>query len=122
MKRLLSALGLLLIVIVPAEASGPCQLIHGRARLYSGDGQLWIWHIGTHHEYQPDDSSSDAVIGWLIEGVTKSERAKYTTPASAVDLYADFEVCPTEPFRKGAVQEAKIKSASHRRYVRTTDP
>jgi hypothetical protein len=122
MKGLLSALGLLVIVVVSAHAGDPCQIIHGRARSYSGDGQLRIWHIGTHHEYQPDESSWETVIGWLEDGLPKSERAKYVSPASAVDLYADFLVCPTEPFRKGAVQLAKIKTASHRRYVKRTDP
>jgi len=93
--------------------------IHGRAHLYSGDGQLRIWHIGTHHEYEPDESSDALVIKWLEEGVPPSQRQDYATPASAVDLFADFEVCPTEPFKKGAVQKAKVVSASHRHYVRT---
>jgi hypothetical protein len=121
MKRLLSSFGLLIILTVSGNASDQCQLIHGRASFYGGDGQLRIWHIGTHHEYRPDESSSDKVIGWLEEGVPKSERTKYTSPASVVDLYADFLVCPTEPFRKGAVQEATIKTASHRHYVKKTD-
>jgi hypothetical protein len=40
------------------------------------------------------------------------------SPASTVYLFADFVVCPTEPFKKGSVQEAKVKSAVHRHYVR----
>jgi hypothetical protein len=100
------------------QAAEPCLTIHGRARFYSGDGQLRIWHIGTHHEYEPDESSWDTVMGWLEAGVKKSERANYYIPASVVDLFADFEVCPTEPLRKGAVQHALVKSASHRYYVK----
>jgi len=92
--------------------------IHGRAHLYSGDGQLRIWHIGTHHEYEPDDASSDRVIDWLLAGLKPSERQEYATPASAVYLFADFLICPTEPFKKGSVQRAEIKSALHRHYVR----
>jgi len=99
------------------QAAEGCMTIHGRARYYSGDGQLRIWHIGTHHEYEPVDPSWDTVISWLEAGVKKSERANYYIPASAVDLFADFEVCPTEPLRKGAVQHAQVKSASHRHYV-----
>ena len=112
---------ILILVAARVYGSEPCRALHGRARFYGGDGQLRIWEVGTHHEYQPDDSSSGAVIGWLESGVPKSERTKYVTPASVVDLYADFSVCPTEPFRKGSVQQATIKSASHRHYVKTTE-
>jgi hypothetical protein len=99
------------------KASSGCVTVHGRARFYSGDGQLRIWHIGTHHEYEPDESSSDLVMNWLEEGVKESERANYVSPASAVDLFADFEVCPIELLRKGAVQHARVTKASHRHYV-----
>jgi len=111
----------LTLVAFPASATEPCRPIHARAHFYGGDGQLRLWHIGTHHEYQPDESSWDKVVRWLEAGIPKSERARYASPASAVDLYADFLVCPTEPFRKGAVQTAEIKSATHRRYVRLAD-
>jgi len=121
MKRSTWALGLLAIVVLPALASEPCTVIHGRAHFYEGDGQLRIWHIGTHHEYEPDSSSWDTVLAWLEAGVPASEKSHYASPASAVDLFADFLICPTEPFRKGSVQHAQVKSASHRRYVRPRD-
>jgi hypothetical protein len=111
----------LALVAAPASATEPCRTIHARARLYGGDGQLRLWHIGTHHDYQPDESSWERVMRWLDAGVSKSDRARYVNPASMVDLYADFVVCPTEPFRKGAVQTAEIRSATHRRYVRSAD-
>jgi hypothetical protein len=95
----------------------PCKVIHGRANFYGGDGQLRIWHIGTHHEYEPDESSWPQVIKWLEAGVPESDRANSADPASGVYLYADFFICPTEPFKKGSVQRANVKSASHRRYV-----
>jgi hypothetical protein len=55
---------------------------------------------------------------WLLDGVPARERPNQASPESTVYLYADFLVCPTEPLKKGAVQEANIKSASHRRYVK----
>jgi len=91
--------------------------IHGRANYYGGDGQLRIWRIGTHHEYQPDESSWGAVIGWLEAGVKESDRPKHASPASAVHLFGDFLICPTEPFKKGSVQTARVKSVSRRHYV-----
>jgi hypothetical protein len=99
-------------------AAEPCKVIHGRAHFYGGDGQLRIWQIGTHHEYEPDEPSWPRVIKWLEAGVPESERANYASPASSVNLYADFLICPTEPFKQGSVQRATIKSASHRRYVK----
>ena len=94
-----------------------CQTIHGRAHLYTGDGQLRIWRIGTHHEFEPDASSWERVQGWLEEGATPAQ--KQQDPASYAGdafLYGDFVVCPVEPYRKGAVQSARIESVTHRRY------
>ena len=110
---------LLCLVIVAAsqmQATEPCMSIHGRAHLYGGDGQLRIWHIGTHHDYEPDESSWDRVIAWLEAGVKDSEKANFASPASSVYLFGDLQICPTEPFKKGAVQRAEIKSVSHRHY------
>ncbi|MFZ0393246.1 MAG: hypothetical protein WCF17_00530 [Terracidiphilus sp.] len=106
-------------VAISLSAAEPCVTFHGRAHYYGGDGQLRIWRIGTHHEFEPDSSTWSQVISWLEAGVPPVERKNYASPASAVNLFADFEVCPTEPLRKGAVQEAKIMSATHRHYVRT---
>jgi len=109
----------LAVAFIPlALAEEPCVTIHGRAHFCSGDGQLRIWNIGTRHEFEPDDSSEDRVLDWLIAGVKESERKNYTVPASVFDLYGDFLTCPTEPLRKGAVQHAKVKGVTHRRYVR----
>ncbi len=109
----------LAVALVPlALSEEPCVTIHGRAKFYSGDGQLRIWHIGTHHEFEPDESSQDRVIDWFIAGVKKPDREKLITPASAVELYGDFLICPTEPFKVGAVQHAAVKSVTRRHYVR----
>lgn len=100
------------------QAKPPCQKIHGRAHLYTGDGQLRIWHIGTHHDFEPDASSWERVQGWLEEGATQAQKEQ--DPASYagdVFLYGDFVVCPVEPYRKGAVQSARIESVTHRRYT-----
>lgn len=117
MMRIPVLLSLLLGGICQLEATQPCTTIHGRARFYSGDGQLRIWQIGTHHEFEPDQSTWDSVMGWLEAGVKQPDRVKYASPAQAVDLFADFLICPTEPLKQGAVQHAKVKSASHRHYV-----
>ena len=48
------------------------------------------------------------VIDWLRGGVKLVEKKDYADPAIAVDLFGNFELCPTEPFRKGVVQETKV--------------
>jgi hypothetical protein len=112
---------LAILGVAPASATEPCKLIHGRAHLYGGDGQLRIWEIGTHHDYEPDSSSWSRVENWLLAGVPKNQGARWASPASMVNLFADFVVCPTKPLKKGAVQPAIIKSATHRRYTRVKE-
>jgi hypothetical protein len=104
---------LLLSLSSEAQTTESCKIVHGRARLYCADGQLRIWHVGTHHDYTPDESSWENVVGWLKAGVKPRE----DNACLATDLYADFLICPTEPFKKGAVQRAKVKAAYHRHYV-----
>jgi hypothetical protein len=99
-------------------AEDGCSTIHGRLHYYGGDGQLRIWYIGTHHDFTPGESSWDMVIGWLRDGVKPSQAKDYSDPAIAVDLFGDFQLCPTERFRKGSIQEAKVISVTHRRYVK----
>jgi hypothetical protein len=113
---------LIALLVSPIRAAESCMVIHGRAHFYSGDGQLRIWHIATHHDYAPDESSDQRVLRWLEAGVKETDKAKYASPASMVFLFADFLICPIEPFKKGSVQPAIVKSASHRHYVRVETP
>ncbi len=111
------AVSVFLATTVRANAADDCVTIHGRARFYCGDGQLRIWHVGTHHEFEPDETSWDRVITWLEEGVKEPNSKQDACTKSDVDLFADFEICPTEPLRPGAVQHAVVKTAIHRHYV-----
>lgn len=107
----------LLLVISFAKADDTCSVIHGRAHLYGGDGQLRIWHIGTHHDFEPDETSWSRVVGWLEAGVKQFGNPYFASPASTVNLFGDFLVCPTEPLRTGAVQKARIIRVQHRYYT-----
>lgn len=108
---------LLLTLTLPSRAGDACFTIHGRVHFYGGDGQLRVWHIATHHEYQPDDSSRSRFYDWLEAGIKEPEKSRSAAPASLVYLFADFLICPIEPYKKGSVQTAKIISAKHMRYV-----
>lgn len=118
-------LALLILILVtttsPLHAAGDCVVIHGRAHYYCGDGNLRIWHIGTHHEYEPDNSSWDRVVHWIEVGENQAEKESLACPAGAINLYADFLICPTEPFKKGAVQHVVVKSATDRHYTHISD-
>jgi hypothetical protein len=115
--RTLTLLFAALFATFSLQAAEPCRIIHGRAHFYGGDGQLRIWHVGTRHDYTPDESSSTRVLAWLEAGVKDSAKANYASPASTVYLFADFLICPTEPFKSGSIQEAKFISVQHRHYV-----
>jgi hypothetical protein len=116
--RIAPTLATLLILIVPrAFAAEPCQSIHGRAIYYSADGQLRLWHIGTHHEFEADAYAGATPNPW--DKIIALLKAGDTSPAAGSNnaLYGDFIVCPTRPYREGAVQPATIRSMSHLRVV-----
>jgi len=107
---------LVLAMLVPQTAE-PCRVIHGRAIYYTGDGQLRIWHIGTHHTFMPDESrapdtddfspSWDKVVDLLAAGGKQPEVFDHNA------LFADFLVCPRERFREGASQPAQVRRVYH---------
>ena len=113
-------LALILIVqVISARASEPCSVIHGRLHYYGGDGNLRLWHIGTHHEFEPADQDSwNRAFGWLTQGIWKDDSKNYASPESNLMLYGDFTVCPAEPLHKGAVQAAWILKVTNKHYVR----
>jgi hypothetical protein len=116
--RIAQTLATLLILTTPlAHAAEPCQTIHGRAIYYPADGQLRLWHIGTHHEFEPDAYQGKTPNPW--DKIITLLKAGDTSPAAGSNnaLYGDFVVCPTKPYREGAVQPANIRSMSHLRVV-----
>ena len=85
--------------------------------MFIADGKLRILQIGTHHEFEPDATSWQRVQDWLQAGVKGPAKPDGPPPISAVFLYGDYVVCPTEPYRAGSVQKAVVKSVARRRYV-----
>lgn len=92
----------LLLTSISASATEKCHEVHGRAVYYSGDGQLRIWHIGTHHEFSIDEGSPS----WnLLLDILGNDGSKA--------LYADFTVCPISGFVRGEAQEAAVTKIRH---------
>jgi hypothetical protein len=110
---------LLAVFSYPALLLGsePCQVIRGRVHFYNADGQLRLWQIGTHHEFDPDYFGADKGASWdrIVELLKAGDES--AGAASNNDLYADFTVCPTESYRPGSVQHAVIKGFRHARVV-----
>ena len=88
-----------------ASAEEPCRVIQGRADFYSGDGQMFIWHIGTHHTFWVlDDASQERIFKYI----------PYTPENEGMNsLFADFTICPTEGYRRGASQFVIVKQIAH---------
>jgi hypothetical protein len=93
----------LLPSLTPFTAAQECFQIHGRAMEYRGDGFFAIWHIGTHHIFSPDADSTDLVCKYF--DCESGDRQ----PA----LFADFTICPSERFVKGAAQLVKVTAVVH---------
>ncbi len=117
MRFLPTLAALILLIPTPAFAAEPCQTIHGRAIYYSADGQLRLWHIGTHHEFEPNAYQGATPNSW--DKIITLLKAGDNSPAAGSNnaLYGDFVVCPTKPYREGAVQPATLRSMSHLRVV-----
>jgi hypothetical protein len=103
-------LHLLLIAALGAQAapSQTCFQIRGRAVWYRGDGFFAIWHVGTHHVFFPADKESSDLICQYFD---------CESPDRQPALFADFMVCPTKPFRRGAAQPVIVKKIEHPRVV-----
>lgn len=89
---------------IQKDSTQACRVIHGRAMWYRGDGFFAIWHVGTHHIFSPIDQKSADLICQYFDCDSGDRQ-----PA----LFADFTICPTEPFQNGAAQSVVVKRVEH---------
>ena len=95
-----------------------CLHIHGRLNQGNGTPSTRLWHIGTHHEFGIYSNQYG-----LLHDDTTLDNEDPTLPASVERqrtkdrflgyVYADFEVCPLEPYKEDHMQAACIQSATH---------
>lgn len=107
MRRILQ-LAMLGLALVPLLSAQNCRQIRGRAVYYRGDGFFAIWHVGTHHVFSPANASSVDFVCRYFD---------CESPGRQPALFADFTICPTEPFRTGAAQSAIVKEVKNPRVV-----
>jgi len=97
------------------EIAPMCYWARGRLGFASGRPPFRIWKVGTKRilgvyggpsRYPPRTDRDDAFPGF------PASVAKVYRPPDNI-LYADFEICPLEPERKGEMQAVCIESAKN---------
>ena len=123
---------LLFFVLVSAEATVPgtaasrreipcktpsnaelCYWTHGRLGFYNGSPSIRLWKIGTHRVLGIYSGPSADRYGMDGEEPELPTNVKRAFKPMANRIFADFEVCPLEPERQGAMQAACIESAKN---------
>lgn len=93
--------------------AGSCYWTHGRLSYYNGTPAVRVWKIGTNRllgiysGLSVDRRSLDNENPELPANVAKS-----FNPAKN-RIFGDFEVCPLEPERKGAMQAVCVEAAKN---------
>ncbi len=97
----------------PANAAS-CYWTHGRLSLHNGTPSFRLWKVGTHRILGiysgPDAEKHDVLDNEHPEFPATVQR---TFKPFHNQIFADFEVCPLEPERPGAMQAACIESAKN---------
>lgn len=108
------------------EIAASCYWTRGRLSIYNGNPPWRMWKVGTHRilaifsgpsTFPPrnDQDSFNPELPPNLERAYKAEeprksRLKEPFPDPA---FADFEVCPLEPERKGEMQAVCIESVKN---------
>ncbi len=82
-----------------------CFAVHGRYRVYSGDGVTAIWIVGTHRVLRVNHDKDL----WKLTGHYVGTNT----------IFGDFVVCPRAPDVPGAMRIVDIKSWRNLRIVHT---
>jgi hypothetical protein len=106
-----------------------CYWTHGRLRVYNGNPSDRIWQIGTRRllgvfngpsHFPPrtiaDDESPELPMN--LERAYEADYRKWKQSKADTDyefptIFADFEVCPLEPEKKGGMQAVCVESAEN---------
>ena len=89
---------------------GKCFTVRGRLNYWNGTPSTRIWIVGTHR-----------VLGLPGEDLDLPSNVKIHLRDFSDEIYANFEVCPFDKYRKGEMQMVCVKSASNVTANRTND-
>jgi len=90
-----------------------CYWTLGRIGLYNGTPAFRLWKIGTNRLLGIYSGPSVDRYGLDNEDPQMPASLKRNFKPSENQVYGDFEVCPLEPEREGAMQAACIESAKN---------
>ncbi len=96
----------------PANAAS-CYWTHGRLGFYNGNPAFRLWKIGTHRLLGIYSGPSADRFGEDNEHPEFPPNVARTFVPTHNRIFGDFEVCPLEPERQGAMQAACIESAKN---------
>lgn len=97
------------------ENAASCYWTHGRLNFYNGAPSYRVWKIGTKRILgvysgpgrYPPPTDQDSQLPEFPAEIDKVFRPPDNT------VYADFEICPLEPERKGEMQAVCIEGAKN---------
>ena len=95
------------------ENTNSCYWQHGRIGYYNGTPAIRLWKIGTNRLLAIYSGPSVDRYGLDNEDPQMPANLKRTLKPSQNQVFGDFEVCPLEPEREGAMQAACIESAKN---------
>jgi hypothetical protein len=96
----------------PSNASS-CYRTRGRLALYNGTPAFRLWKVGTHRLLGIYSGPSVDRHSLDNEEPTLPANVRQVFEPTKNRIEADFEICPLEPERPGAMQAACIESAKN---------
>ena len=97
---------------MPQNANS-CYWTHGRVGFYNGTPAIRLWKVGTNRLLGIYSGPSVDRHGLDNEDPQMPANLKRTFKPSENRVYGEFEVCPLEPEREGAMQAACIESTKN---------
>jgi hypothetical protein len=114
------------------ENASLCYWTHGRLSVYNGNPSFRIWKIGTHRllgvfngpsHFPPripsfDDDVFNPELPAELYGAYEADNQRLKRETGIMwavppPVFADFEVCPLEPEKKGEMQAVCLESAKN---------
>lgn len=96
----------------PANAA-LCYWTHGRLGFYNGNPSIRLWTVGTHRLLGIYSGPSADRYGEDSGHPEFPRNVERTFHPMHNRIYGDFQVCPLEPERQGAMQAACIEAAKN---------
>ena len=95
------------------QNANSCYWTHGRIGFYNGTPAIRLWKIGTNRLLGIYSGPSVDRYGLDNEDPQMPSNLKRTFKPSENQVFGDFEICPLEPEREGAMQSACIEFAKN---------